>query len=434
MTMPPEGFSSESKESHSTQHHVAPDGVGSTSPLQQVPHQNLAGWNLVPLTVQIGAQGSRAISGDALEDPQGLPTVSDIRLVLDQHKAVAAYAQGPAYLQVAVLVDDAGRTAAVGEDGSVVTGDAMEDLAASVQRMTGQSVEALHPQLRRVLVLHVDAPDLPMVAAATQVGFSAVSHQGWSVVIPDDENAWWALRTGFTGAGVALASDGSTRSLEVLLGCSDPAGYTNLEHADAVCGLAWGPQWTAVSDDGDATAAGRLTREVVDMCGTRTTDVHSESVASVFDLDPVEAKRLANYVQGESTPLVLESVMQLLGLPVLAAKIVEGTKALEDIEGLERVEAGSESLAAVQALTRVPTTKGLGSRLQRTVLQRPELLLAVAGAEVVAGSGLAVLARRGGRASVALGALSAVVLTDAAGMTAWYSAAKRRKTKNPKNN
>ncbi|MDO5618300.1 hypothetical protein [Kocuria sp.] len=405
-----------------------PDRAVPTGAAQSAGDRALGGWNILPLAVRIDGVQPYTLPGDpAGDEPAELvPTPRGIRSVLGYHRAVAACAEGPSYLQVAVLVDDDGRTATVGADGSVVAGDAVEELAATVHRMTGQLLEPVHPHLRRALVVHLDAPELPLLAAAAQVGLTAVSRDGWSVVIPDDENGWWALRTGLAEPAIAVSSDGSARSLEVLLGDEDPASYTDMDHVDAVCGLSWGPQWTAVSGAEDASAAAALTREVVGICGSRTTQVQIESVASVLDLDPVDTKRLANYVDGPSTPLVLESVLQLLGLPPLAAKIVEGAKDINDVEGVTHWEPGTTAQAFVQALTQKPTAAGVVPSLHRAVLKRPEILLAVAGLEVAAGTGLAALARRSGQAAPALGALSALAFTDAASMTAWYSAIRRR--------
>lgn len=399
-----------------------------------MPSEDLAGWNILPLAVRLGGVSPASGPTEPLDTPastaDSVPTIRGVRHVLGHHKAVAAWAEGPSYLQVTVLVDDAGRTASVGEDGSVIPGEAIEELAATVQRMTGQRLEPAHPHLRRALVLPVDAPELPMLAAASKTMFSAISHEGWSVVVADDDAGWWALQSGLTGPAIVVSSDGVERSIEVRLSTgenvADPTGTE-----PAVCRLLWGPQWTAVSAPEDSTAAARLTREVVDMCDARTSQVHSESVASIFDLDPVETKRLLNYVQGESTSLVLESVLQLLGLPVIAAKVVEGTKPVEQMDGVTRVEPGSAPHAFLQALTQRPTAAGIAPAVHRAVLRHPELLLAVAGLEAAAGTGLAAWARRSGRAAPALGALSALAFTDAAGLTAWYSAAKRRQTQDP---
>ncbi|ROZ61827.1 hypothetical protein EDL96_11960 [Kocuria soli] len=412
-------------------------GQDFTPPNQPVGH-GLSGWSLVPLAVRIDGVQPYSQPGDPqVKDPSQpaelVPTARGIRTVLDHHRAVAACAEGPSYLQVAVLVDDDGRTATVAEDGSVVPGDAVEELVATVHRMTGQRLEAVHPQLRRALVINLDAPDLPLLAATAKVGFRAVSRDGWSIVVPDDENAWWLLRTGLMEVGVALSSDGAARSLEVLLGDVDPAGHTELIDTDAVCGLSWGPRWQAVSDDDATTAAGQLTREVVGICDADTSRVQIESVASVFDLDPVDTKRLANYVDGPSTPLVLESVLQLLGLPALAAKIVEGARDLEEIEGMTRVEPGTVRDALLKAFTESPTAEGVVPAVHRALLRRPELLLAMAGLELAAGTGLAALARRGGQVAPALGALSALAFTDAASTTAWYTAARRRKNRRGQN-
>lgn len=392
----------------------------------------LAGWSILPLAVRIeGTAAGPDVGTSHVESPSNpelVPTARGIRSVLDHHKAVAACAEGPSYLQVAVLVDDAGRTASVASDGTVVPGDAVEELAATVHRMTGQQLEPVHPRLRRALVVDLDAPELPLLAATTKVGFQAVSREGWSILITDDEPGWWALRTGLTAPGVAISSDGAARSLEVLLGGdADPAGYTELSSADAVCGLSWGPQWQAVSAAEDTSDAAKLTREVMGICGAQTSQVQIESVASVFDLDPVDTKRLVNYVDGDSTPLVIESVLQLLGLPALAAKIVEGTKELDEIDGVQRIKPGSVRSAIARSLTEAPTAEGLAPSIHRAVLRRPEVLLAVAGIEAAAGTGLAALARRAGQAGPALGTLSALAFVEAAGMTAIYSAARRRK-------
>ncbi len=411
----------------------------------------LDGWSVLPLAVRISGRTSvpdvdaaDLLGPDTPEaDPVGgfVPTAQGIRKVLGHHRAVAASAEGPDYLQIAVLIDEDGRAATVGEHGAVVAGEGVEEIAASVHRITGQVLEPQHPRLRRALIVHADAPEMPLLASSAGVGFRAASRDGWSVVVADDDAAWWALRTGITGTAVALASDGAARSLEVLLdgdgvGRADAArtqspGRVSAEapgpDSGAACGLSWVPAWTAVSIDDDGTPAARLTREVIELCDGQTPQVHIESVASVFDLDPVQTTRLRNYVEGESSSLVLESVLQLLELPVLGAKIVEGQKPLEEIEGLQRYEPASVREALVQGLAQQPTGGGSLSALQARLARHPELLLAIAGTETAAGLGLAALARRGGRAGRVLGSLSGLAFADAATVSALYAAVRRQR-------
>lgn len=410
----------------------------------------LDGWSVLPLAVRISGRTSvpdvdaaDLLGPDTPDAPaveSFVPTAQGIRKVLGHHRAVAAAAEGPEYLQIAVLVDDEGRAATVGEHGAVVPGHGVEEIAASVHRITGQTLEPQHPRLHRALILHLDAPELPMLASSAGASFQAVSREGWSVLVADDDDSWWALRTGVTGTAVALASDGAARSLEVLLDGADGVGRTSdaaqpapgpisaeASGSQAACGLSWGPGWTPVSIDDDGTPAARLTREVIELCGGETTQVHIESVASVFDLDPVQTTRLRNYVEGESSSLVLESVLQLLELPVLAAKIVEGQKPLAEIEDLQRCEPTSMREAVVQSLVTEPTEDGAWARMHSRLLERPQILLAVAGAETAVGVGLAALGRRGGRRSRVLGALSGLALTDAATLAALYAEARRQR-------
>jgi hypothetical protein len=186
-----------------------------------------------------------------------------------------------------------------------------------------------------------------------------------------------------------------------------------------------------VAAGAEGTSAARFERELVGLCASRTSELQIESVASVFDLDPAETNRLRNYVRGGSTDLVLESVLQLVGLPVLAAKVVEGRRTAAELEDAEHYEPTAVGPALLRGMTIAPTGDGLLARYQRALVRRPELLLALAGAETALGVGLAGAARRGGAGARVLGTLSAALLADAAAESAYYAAlrsARRQRT------
>ncbi len=384
-------------------------------------------WDLVPATVLCATEDT------ASEGPGPRPTCEGMRKVIAHHRLISAYAEGPRATQLMFLADAEGRLAQGAEDGSVQPGCTLDELSETFVRMTGQQLQPEHPGLRRVLLVHLDAPELPVLAALSGTGFTAVSRHGWSVVVFDAEIDFWAVRTGLAETAVALSSDGATRSFEVLLAGEDPASVTDLEAADAVCALEWGPDWLpagGVSVEAEQTPAARFERDLVRLCSGGTSDLQIESVASVFDLDPAETNRLRNYVLGESTDLVLESVLQLLGLPVLAAKVVEGHRELTAAEGAEHYEPTGVGSALLRGMTTEPTGDGLFARYQRALVRRPELLLAVAGTETALGVGLAGAARRGGAGARVLGTLSAALLADAAAESAYYAAlrgARRRR-------
>lgn len=419
---------------------AAGSGPGGSEPGND---SGIGDWSVLPLSVRISGRSTVPDIDTAdffspeTEDSEPIgafvPTAQGIRKVLGHHRAVAASAEGPDYLQIAVLIDGTGRTATVGEHGRVIAGDGVEEIAATVHRITGQQLEPQHPRLRRALLQPLDAPELPLLASTAGLSFRAVSRDGWSIILADDEAGWWSLRTGARGIAVALASDGAARSLEVLLEPADGDHRPSEDAAEfatagaAACGLSWGPAWIPVSIDDDGTAAARLTREVVELCGGDTSQVHVESVASVFDLDPVQTTRLSNYVDGDSSSLVLESVLQLLQLPVLAAKLVEGQKTPEEIEGMTRYEPSPVPQALLKGLTQRPSGRGAWAQAYAVLAQRPGILLAIAGTETAAGVGLAALARRGGRGARVLGTLSGLAFTDAATVSALYAAMRRRR-------
>ncbi|WP_344123249.1 hypothetical protein [Kocuria aegyptia] len=384
-------------------------------------------WDLVPATVQCATEAT---------GPDGSgqrPTCEGMRQVIARHRLISAYAEGPRATQLMFLADAEGRLAQAAEDGSVQPGCTLDELSATLVQTTGQPLQPEHPGLRRVLLVHLDAPELPVLAALSGTGFTAVSRHGWSVVVFDAEVDFWAVRTGLAETAVALSSDGAARSFEVLLAGEDPAAVTDLEAADAVCALEWGPDWLpagGLAAEAGETPAGRFERDLVRLCSGGTSDLQIESVASVFDLDPAETNRLRNYVLGESTDLVLESVLQVLGLPVLAAKVVEGRRELAGTEGAEHYEPTGVGSALLRGMTIEPTGDGLLARYQRALVRRPELLLAVVGTETALGVGLAGAARRGGAGARVLGTLSAALLADAAAESAYYAAlrgARRRR-------
>lgn len=401
-------------------------GIMSSSPSHDVAPPGSA-WNPVPATVPCA-------TGSTVPDAPGLrPTSEGMRRILAHHHLIGAYAEGPQATQLMFLADPAGRLARIGEDGSVEPGCTLDELAGTISRMTGQQLRPEHPDLRRVLLVPLDAPELPVLAALSGTGFTAVSRHGWSVVVFDDEADFRTVRTGLAETAVALSSDGAARSFEVLLGGRDPVSAAGLEAAEAVCALEWGPEWRptgGVSVEVEQTPAARFERDLVRLCSGTTSQLQVESVAAVFDLDPAATNRLRNYALESSGELVLESVLQLLGLPVLAAKVVEGHRGIAEVEGAEHHEPGPVGAALLRGLAIEPTGDGWLDRCQRTLVRRPGLLLALAGTETALGVGLAGAARRGGAGARVLGTLSAALLTDAAAESAYWAAlrgARRRR-------
>ena len=403
-------------------------------PMTSLPADDIASstseWDLVPATVPWAAEAAGP------GGPGQRPSPEELHGTIARHRLIGARSEGPRATQLMFLADAEGRLARAGEDGSVEAGCTLDELAGSLARTTGRQLLPEHPGLRRVLLVHLDAPELPVLAALSGTGFTAVSRHGWSVVVFDDEVDFWAVRTGLAETAVALSSDGAARSVEILLGGQDPAAVTDLESADAVCVLEWGPEWEpagGVAAEGGPTPAAQFESDLVRLCSGGTSELQIESVASVFDLDPAETKRLRNYVLGDSTDLVLESVLQLVGLPVLAAKVVEGRREITEIEDARHYEPTAVGPALLRGMTIEPTGDGLLARYQRAVLRRPGLLLALAGTETALGVGLAGAARRGGAGARVLGTLSAALLADAAAESAYWAAVRgeRRRAAEP---
>ena len=299
------------------------------------------------------------------------------------------------------------------------------------------------PAPRSVLLVRADTPQLPFMATALGTGFTAVVRDGWSAVVLTDRVDPAALAAAGDPRSIAvrLDSDGSARALRVYppvatldsrrdwgAQFAELAAATTLRwpavHEDAVAELLSGTRADASQPGAPAVDPGR-DDDAARAPGANSTAV--ASIASLCDLDPAQTSRLENYARTASSALLLESVVQLLGLPPVAAKIVEGQRELSEIDGVADYAPRPTGLSLVDAASVEPTGNDVLSRIQRAYVRRPSLLLAVGGAEAVLGAGLAALAARGGRGAKVLGSASALMLSDAALQTAlWASVRSRR--------
>ncbi len=287
-------------------------------------------------------------------------------------------------------------------------------------------------QLNRVAVLvHADAPELPFLANLLDASFTAVTRNGWAVVLPDENTDPAFIAAVHPGEMcIAISSDGAERSLTVY-SRTDPdrdeeAELNHQIEMGRIATLRWEAEHSDIADilggEGDSASQPQVSTDV-----ERDTKVAVEAIASICSLDAAATARLENYAATPSSGLLLESVLQLLGVPVVAAKLVESERSVEDMDDAHHYEPKSLGLSLVDAMTTEPSGNDVVSRVQRAYFRHPEILLAVGGAELVASSTLAALARRGGRGSRVLGTASAVLLADAAGQAALWAAVRARK-------
>lgn len=284
---------------------------------------------------------------------------------------------------------------------------------------------------RCAVVVRHGASEVPLLAGVVEHGFSAITSDGWSTVVLDEPaDAAVIAATSAKDFCVAVTSDGVRRSLTVYPAADGKRGVpgeaSHQQAMGAVATLTWDEPTSDAPSGGSGTQAPTGGTTVGTASAEQGTKVSVEAIASVCDLDPAATSRLENYATSSNSSLVLESVLQLLGVPVIAAKLVESQRELKDYEDARCFEPRSTGLSMLDAVL-TPRGNDVLSRLYRTGLRHPNLLLAVSGAEVAARTALAVAASRGGRASRALGAASALLFTDAAGQTALWAAVRARK-------
>lgn len=301
------------------------------------------------------------------------------------------------------------------------------------------------PEPRRAVIVRMDAPELPFLANLIDAGFTALVHNGWSVLVPDEPVDPAVVAAQQTGPlCIALSSDGSRRSLTVYPEPNDAfpprerLGF--LSELGERTSLRWPAETGAavrLPDAGAAASGGTSPAEpgpgdvedAADGFRELDTEIAVASIATLCELDPAETSRLENYAATPSSSLLLESVLQLIGAPAVAAKFVESQRDLADLGDARHYGPGPLGLTLLDAATVEPTGADVLSRVQRAYVRRPGLLLAVGGAQLVAGTALAALAGRGGRGAKALGAASALLFTDAAGQAALWAAVRARRNR-----
>lgn len=284
---------------------------------------------------------------------------------------------------------------------------------------------------RMAVLVHADAPELPFLANVLDAGFTAVTRNGWAVILPDEQIDPALVAAVHPGeVCIAISSDGAQRSLTVFP-ATDPQRETEAEfeyqsEMGEVATLRWAAEHSNIADilgaENEPATAPAVATDV-----ERDTKVAVEAIASLCHLDAAATARLENYAATPSSGLLLESVLQLLDVPVVAAKLVESERSVTDLADARHYEPKSIALSMVDAATAEPSGNDLLSRVQRTYVKHPQILLAVGGVELLAGSTLAALASRGGRGARVLGTASAVLLTDAAGQAALWAAVRARK-------
>ncbi|MCT2361678.1 hypothetical protein M3694_08045 [Kocuria marina] len=323
---------------------------------------------------------------------------------------------------------------------------------------------------RTALIVHADAPQLPFIATALGTRFTALARNGWSVVLVPDELDPGALAAAADpdAMAVLISSDGESRSLRIY----PPVNSLNARES-------WSAQFARIADDSTlrwepAESATDLALEALrgqaspvptaqpareaqdtngalDFSGAPDTvsaagadDAASspaagtaearmlttvEFIASLTELDAAATARLENYARTPSSGLLLESVLQLLGLPTVAAKLVESQRELHEVDGVSDFEPRPLGLSMLAAASVEPSGGDVLSRIQRAYVRRPGLLLAIGGAEIALGAGLAGLAARGGRRAAVLGSASAALFTDAALQAALWASVRARKNR-----
>lgn len=355
-----------------------------------------AAWQWVPVRLDLHRGLIEDAEGGAVPaDWIGEADRDRILGLIRSQSVPALYTAGEHSLQLMVPVrveHDGAHVARADASGELTVGTDLDALMEHILEVPGleyaswQTGSAPGDEPRAVALFRAPLSRLhvPMAQAGPGAVFETASAgSGWTLVRAADYEQLLALVDAVAVRAVVLDTDGEHRALTVVPGTD--------EVTDEPITLEWGPVRDAVGEYPQNSPAGRLQAEGT---GSESAAHHEAArlagvaaLVGALGLDRVSATRLDRYSQDTNGRYATESVLQLLGWPDVAAKVLDGRKRLADQpdyavvrpEGIPqawasagRAGARESSRQAVAAVRRNPwaVAAGAGAGLAAWLLRR----------------------------------------------------------------
>lgn len=305
-------------------------------PQDQTPHTAAAGWQWVPVRLDLHRRLTEQADGAVSVDPSGGPAEQEsILRVLREQSVPAVYSAAERTIDLMLPVTGPGadpRVARADAEGRLTLGAGLEDFMEELLAFPGLEYASWQtgpsPQAAPTAVAEVRLPvsalrrRLLRTRRRGPVQLAAPA-AGWSLAAGTDYEDLVELLDAVDAPAVLLDTDGEHRALTVLGQDADPVT------------LEWGPVRTSVATYPEDSPAGRLQAQVSGLASQPRRDAARRgavaALAERFRLDAPSARRLAGYAEDATGRYAPESVLQLLGLPEDAAKILDGRRTPADL-------------------------------------------------------------------------------------------------------
>lgn len=319
----------------------------------RMPHQDGISWQWVPVRLDLHRHLTETPEGGVVVAGAGADAERERILKLIREQSVPAlYTTGDHNLRLMVPVhirgdithvaraDDQGRLSLGGE-----LGEFMESILAfpGLEYASWQTGDGISHAPSAVAMFEASVRSVRQaIRSLRPQGWFEVATSGedWVVVTCELYEDLLGLVDELPRRAVVLDTDGEHRAATFCPTIGEPIT------------LSWGPVRGAVFTFPSDSPAGALQSEIAgqeeievrDAARTRAV----ENLTEAFGLDDVGSRRLAQYAADDHGRFAPESVLQLLGLSDLPAKIIDGRKSMADQDGFGRLDPTDEPGGSVQ--------------------------------------------------------------------------------------
>lgn len=325
------------------------------------------GWQWVPVRLDLHQRLAETPHGEVVVTGSGPERDREqLLMVLREQNVPVLYSSSEQTLELMLPVstdDDEPRLAQATTEGELALGAGLEEFMERLLAFPGLEYASWRTggdeseEITAVLLVR-----LPVTRLRRRL--RRLCSQGWWESAPVEEGSSWSLAAaehyedllelvdGLCEEAVLLDAEGGNRALSVIPSQEEPIT------------VEWGPVRSSIHTYPVESPAQRLQSQVSGQGahGLRET-VRAAAVAVLterFGLDRASARRLDHYTQDGSGRYAPESVLQLLGLPDLPAKILDGRRRMEQMPGYERTEGDQESSSEIDQTQRAASAEPQG--------------------------------------------------------------------------
>jgi hypothetical protein len=299
-------------------------------------------WQWVPVRLDLHQRLTESAEGEvtaAGQDPAA--EREHILRLLREESVPALYSSGEQNLQLMVPVHVQGELTLVARaslDGQLSLGSELNDVMEAILAYPGLEYASWQtgpgvPE-NPTAVATIEADRARLARWLSRAGFSgrievADAGRGWTLVSAETYPALLEVVDAAAARAVVLDTDGEHRAATYCPVQGEPVS------------LEWGPIRDAVTSYPVDSPADVLQAQVGGQSPSRLRDAARvagvAALTDAFGLDAVGSRRLERYARDASGRYAPESALQLLGVPDIAAKVIDGRKLFADQPGHERL-------------------------------------------------------------------------------------------------